>query len=173
MSARAIAAFELSRQLRGHVFWVVFAISCAMVLGSVGGDARRGGVHAGGVRNGAEAIVLTDAVWTLFFMFATAAFVADAVLRDELAGFGDVFASAPVRRAEYLYGRFAGAFAAVLLCFLSVPLGVVIGAEMPWVAPASVGPLHPGALLFAYWVLAVPNLLLSAALGFALATATR
>ena len=49
-----IAAFELRQQLRGHVFWVVTAISLAMVLGSVGVDALRVGVHPAGLRNGAD-----------------------------------------------------------------------------------------------------------------------
>lgn len=169
----AVARFELARQLRGHVFWVVFAISLGMVLGSVGVDALRVGVHPGGLRNGAEAIILTHLVWSLFFMFATAAFVANAVLRDTAVGFAPVFAATPVGRRNYLYGRFSGAFAAVLLCFLSVPVGMMAGAAMPWVSPRSVGPIHPEALAFAYLVMGVPNLLLSAAVGFALATITR
>ena len=170
---RAVAAFELGRQLRGHVFWVVAAISFGMVLGSVGVDQLRVGVHAGGLRNGAEAVVLTHGVWTLFFMFATAAFVADAVLRDASVGFAPIFAAAPIGRFAYLGGRFAGAFLAVLLCFASVPLGILAGAAMPWVAPASVGPPPVAALAWAYGVIALPNLLLSAAVGFALATLSR
>ena len=170
---RAVAAFELRRQLTGHVFWVVFAISTLMVTGSIGVDALRVGAHPAGLRNGAEAIVATYLTWSLFFMFATAAFVADAVLRDEHAGFAPVFAALPIRRASYLYGRFAGAFAAVLLCFVSVPLGIVIGAAMPWVDPVTVGPFRPSALAQAFVVMAIPNLLLSAAAGFALATWSR
>ena len=169
----AIARFELARQLRSHVLWVVAAISFAMVLGSVGVEQLRVGVSAGGLRNGAEAIVLTQGVWTLFFMFATAALIADAVLRDDLVGFAPIFASAPIRRVDYLGGRFAGAFAAVALCFLSVPAGILIGAGMPWVAAASVGPPRPAALAWAFAVIALPNLLLSASVGFALATVSR
>ena len=170
---RAIAAFELRRQLTGHVFWVVFAISTLMVTGSIGVDALRVGAHPAGLRNGAEAIVATNLTWSLFFMFATAAFVADAVLRDEQAGFAPVFAALPIPALAYLYGRFAGAFAAVLLCFVSVPIGIATGAAMPWVDPATVGLLRAGALVQAFVVMAAPNLLLSAAAGFALATWSR
>lgn len=169
----AVAGFELRQQLRGHVFWVVAAISTIMVLGSVGVDALRVGVSTGGLRNGAEAVIQTHLVWTLFFMFTTAAFVADSVLRDELTGFAPVVQALPLRRADLVLGRFAGAFAAVVLCFLSVPLALVVGPAMPWVAPESVGPVPAGALGFAFVVMAIPNLLLSASLGFALATAGR
>ena len=69
-----IASFELRQQLGGHVFWVVAAISIGMVLGSISVDALRVGVSVDGLRNGAEAVVQTHLVWTLFFMFTTAAF---------------------------------------------------------------------------------------------------
>ena len=170
---RTIAMFELRQQLTGHVFWVVFAISLAMVLGSVGVDALRVGLTSAGLRNGAEVIVQTHLVWTLFFMFTTAAFVADAVLRDELVGFAPVLDAMAVRRRHLVFGRFTGAFAAVLLCFASVPIGIVAGAAMPWVTPDTVGPIQSFAFAFAFGVMAVPNLLLSASLGFALATLGR
>ncbi len=168
-----IARFELRQQLSGHVFWVVFAISLIMVTGSVGVDALRVGVDSAGLRNGAEAIVLTHLVWTLFFMFTTAAFVADGVLRDELVGFAPILDALPVRRRDLVYGRFTGAFSAVILCFVSVPVGIVAGSAMPWVAAGTVGPTNGAAFAFAFFVMAVPNLLLSASLGFALATLGR
>ena len=169
----AVAGFELRQQLRGHVFWVVFAISMLMVLGSVSVDELRVGLPNEGLRNGAMAIVLTHLVWTLFFLFTSAAFVADAVLRDELTRFAPIIRAAPVGRGAYLFGRFGGAFAAVVLCFVSVPIGMVVGSLMPWVDPATVGPVLPDAYLFAFFVIAIPNLLLGSALGFALATLTR
>jgi len=170
---RRVALFELRQQLSGHVFWVVFAISAMMALGSVGIDALRVGTAVAGLRNGAAAIVQTHLVWSLFFMFTTAAFVADAVLRDELVGFAPIVRAAPVRWHELVYGRFAGAFAAVILCFAGVPLGILAGSAMPWVDGLSVGPIRPDAYLFAFLVMAVPNLLLSASLGFVLATLGR
>ncbi|PSJ43128.1 hypothetical protein C7I55_01710 [Sphingomonas deserti] len=165
--------FELRQQLSGHVFRVVFAISMAMVLGSVGIDALRVGVDPGGLRNGAEAIVQTHLLWTLFFMFTTAALVADAVLRDELVGFAPILRAAPVRWRDLVLGRFVGAFAAILLCFTSVPIGIVAGSAMPWVAAGSVGPADPESFAFAFCVMAIPNLLLSASVGFVLATLAR
>ena len=158
---RAVAAFELRQQLRSQVFWVVFAISAAMVLGSVGVDALRVGVSAGVLRNGVEAIVQTHLVWTLFFMFTTAALVADAVLRDDITGFAPVMQALPLRRRDYVLGRFAGAFLTVLLCYLSVPLAMLAGASMPWIDPVTVGPVRPLGYAFALGTMAVPNLLLS------------
>ncbi len=169
----AIARFELRQQLRSHVFWVVAAISLLMVFGSVSVDELRVGLSDGGMRNGARAVVETHLVWSLFFMFTTAAFVADAMLRDELTGFAPLIRATPTRRRDLVLGRFAGAFAAVLLCYLSVPLGLLVAGSGPWHDPATVGPIAWAAYPFALLAMAMPNLLLSAAVSFGLVTATR
>ena len=170
---RAIAVFEVRQQLRSHVFWIVAAISLLMVIGSVTVDELRVGLHTSGPRNGAEAVVETHLLWSLFFMFTTAALVGDAVLRDTTTGFDPLVQATPVRRRDVVLGRFLGALAAVLMCFVTVPLGLLLGSAAPWLSPASVGPTPWTAYPFALFVMAGPNLLLSAALGFGLATATR
>lgn len=170
---RQVAAFELRQQLRSHVFWVVFAISALMVFGSVTIEQIRIGPVHQGLRNSPLAIAQVHLIWTLFYMFTTTAFVADAVLRDDLSGFAPIIRTTAVRKLDYLLGRFAGAFAASVLCFLSVPLALMSSAWAPWLDPARLSPFEPGVYLFAFGVLALPNLLLSSAVFFALATITR
>lgn len=170
---RAIAAFEFRQQIRSHVFWVVAVISLLMVFGSVTVDELRVGLHVDGTRNGAEAIVETHLLWSLFFMFTTAALVGDAVLRDTTTGFAPLVQATPVRRRDVVLGRFLGALAAVAVCFVTVPLGLLLGGAAPWLSPASVGPTPWTAYPFALFVMAGPNLLLGAAFCFGLATATR
>ncbi|PAX08145.1 ABC transporter permease [Sphingomonas lenta] len=159
-----IAWFELRQQLRGRVFWIVFAVSALMVAGAEAIDALRVGLREVG---GAANVLRVHQVWTLFYLFTAAAFVADAVLRDEQSGMAGVVRATPVSRGGYVLQRFAGAFAAVLLCFLSVP-------ATSWAAGLVKGTGAPaGAYGFAFFGLAVPNLLLGCALCFGLATATR
>lgn len=159
-----IAWFELRQQLRGRVFWIVFAVSALMVAGAEAIDALRVGL---GEAAGAEAVVRVHQVWTLFYLFTAAAFVADAVLRDDLTGMAGVVNATAASRTGYLTGRFLGGFAAVVLCFFSVPAtlwasGLVKGVGAPL-----------GAYLFAFFGLALPNLAIGSALCFGLATATR
>ena len=156
-----IADFELRQQVRSHAFRVVFAISLAMVLGAFSVEALRVG-WIDGSPTGAAAVLQTHLLWSLFYLFTAAAFVGDAVLRDDLTGFAPMVRASPVRTLDYLLGRFLGGFAAVLLCFLSVPLALV-----------AAGASAPGPLLFAFLALALPNLFLASALFFGLATATR
>lgn len=170
---RAIFLFELRQHLRSPPFWIVAAISGLLVFGSIATERIRIGVPPGGLRNGPEAVLQVHGVWSLFFAFTAVAFVADAVLRDRDTGFAPVLASTGVRKAPYLIGRFAGAFAATLLCFLSVPFGVLAGGAAPWLGPELVGPPALDAIGFAFAAVALPNLFLLSAAVFALATTFR
>jgi hypothetical protein len=78
-----IAAFELRQQLRSHVFWIVFAISLLMVVGALSNEQLRVGI---GAERGGALVIRTHLIWSLFYMFTAAAFVADAVLRDDATG---------------------------------------------------------------------------------------
>ena len=96
-------------------------------------------------------------------------FVAGAVLRDFETGTYELFFSRPIRKADYLLGRFLAAFGVAVVAFLGVPLGMIVGSLMPWIDPIRLGPFMPQAYLYAILVLALPNLLLSAATFFTVA----
>jgi len=163
-----LAWHELRQHLGGRIFWIVFAVSVLMVTGSMAIDALRVGLADEGARTGAAAIVRMHLVWTLFFLFTAAAFVGEAAVRDEVSGFADLVRATTVNARRYALGRFVGAFAAVLLCFVSVPVAMVAGGA---VLGLGTGPVE--AHLFALFALAAPNLFLASALFFALASVTR
>jgi ABC-type transport system involved in multi-copper enzyme maturation permease subunit len=163
-----LAWHELRQQLGGRVFWIVFAVSVLMVAGAMAIDELRVGLSDEGARTGAAAIVRMNLVWTLFFLFTAAAFVGEAAVRDEVRGFAELVRATSVTARSYALGRFLGAFGAVLLCFLSVPAAMAAAGAL-----LGLGPGRPGAHLFAFSVLALPNLALASALFFALASVTR
>lgn len=168
-----IAAFEFRYQIKNPVFWVAAAIFFLMTFGSVTVDQIQIGGGGSIHKNSPFAIAQTHLIWTLFFMFVTTAFVSNVVVRDDETGFGGILRSTSITRFDYLYGRFAGALGAAFLAFLSVPLAIVIGSFMPWLDKETLGPLTLQPFLFGYFVLALPNILLTSALFFALATLTR
>ena len=163
-----MAWLELRQQVGGRVFWIVFAVSVLMVGGAMAIDELRVGLPAVGARTGVAAIVRTHLVWSLFFLFTAAALVGEAALRDRSSGFSEVVGATPVEPRRYALGRFAGALGALLLCFLSVPAAMAVGGL---ILGEGAGP--GASYLFACLALALPNLLLAAALFFALAQATR
>src|SRR5204863_7387576 len=73
----------------------------------------------------------------------------------------------------YLGARLLGAFAVVCVTFLGAALGFALAAYMPWSPEGAAGPFRLSAYLVAYLVIAVPNLFVTGAIFFAVATATR
>lgn len=167
-----LAWLELRQQLRGHVLWIVFSVSLLMVLGAAAIDALRLDAAAT-LGSGPGLIVRVHLIWTLFYLFTAAAFVADAVIRDDQTRFAPLVQATAVPRRTYVLARFAGACAALCLCFMSVPAALLTAPLLPGTDPAWAPPFSPGTYAFALLVLAIPNLLISAALFFALATASR
>ncbi len=169
----AIARFELRYQLRNPVFWAVAILFFLLTFGSVTVEqislGSGGNVH----KNAATAIARTHFIMSLFFMFVTTAFVANVVVRDDESGFGQMVRSTRVTKAAYLFARFLGAYAAAAIAFVVVPLAMWLGTLMPWVDPETLGPNRVGDYLYAYFLLGLPNLFLTAGIFFAVATMTR
>ncbi|MBX3480541.1 MAG: ABC transporter permease [Caulobacter sp.] len=168
-----IASFEFRYQIKNPVFWVASIIFFLLTFGSVVIDQIQIGGGGAIHKNAPFAIAQTHLIWTMFFMFVSTAFVANVIVRDDETGFGGILRSTSIRRFDYLYGRFTGAVLAAALAFLVVPLGIVIGSFMPWVDRETLGPLTLEPFLFSYFVIALPNILLTSALFFVLATTTR
>jgi aminopeptidase N len=168
-----IASFEFRYQLRQPAFWVIAIVFGLLAFGAVASDnvslGSGGNVH----KNAPFALAGAHIVFNVFFMLATTAIVANVVARDTQTGFGPMILSTRITKGAYLYGRFFGAFGAVALCYLSIALGTLIGAFMPWVDPETLGPLRLGDYAYAYAVFGLTGLFLTSALFFTLATVTR
>ena len=169
----AIARFELRYQLRNPVFWVVTILFFLLTFGSMTIDQIQIGSGGNVHKNAATALARVHITMSIFFMFVTTAFVANVVVRDDESGFGAIVRSTPVGKASYLLARFAGAFAAAAVAFLAVPVAMWLGSLMPWLDPETLGPNRPGDYLYAYALLALPNLFLTSCIFFAVATTTR
>lgn len=168
-----IARFELAYQFRNPVFWVVSVLFFLLPFGAmtteqiqIGGG---GNIH----KNAPVAVAQISQILTLFYMFVTTAFVANVIVRDDESGFGPMVRSTRVSRFDYLMGRFLGAFVAAAITFMVVPLAIWLGSLMPWVDAETLGANRLSDYAYAYFLLALPNLLLTAAIFFAVATMTR
>lgn len=168
-----IAAFELRYQFRNPVFWVVSILFFLLVFGSVTVEQIQIGSGGNVHKNGPYAIAQTHLIMSLFFMFVTTAFVANVIVRDDESGFGPMVRSTRVSKFDYLLARFVGAFLAAGVAFAAVPLAMWIGSFMPWVDSETLGPNRLADYAYAYFVLALPNVFLTSAIFFAVATMTR
>lgn len=167
-----LAWLEIAQQLRSPVPRIVAAISLLMVVGSALIDALRLDALSR-FGSGSELVMRVHLIWCLFYLFTAAALVGEAVTRDEQTGFAPLVRATPVRRAPYLLGRFVGASLAVMLCFLSVPIGLITARLVPGADPAWAATAPLSTYAIALLAIAIPNLLLASALFLALSTAAR
>ncbi|HEX8616694.1 MAG TPA: ABC transporter permease, partial [Thermoanaerobaculia bacterium] len=167
-----IARFEYRYLLRNPLLWLMAALTFTLFFVAISAGWELGS-EGGLLENAAYATLRNHLMISMIFMFVTTSFVANAVIRDDETGFGPIVRSTRITKADYIFGRFLGAFAVSASCMLLMPIAISLGAVMPWTDPADIGPIRLSHYLFAYFVLALPNLLVHSAVLFALATITR
>ncbi|HEY8972728.1 MAG TPA: hypothetical protein VIN75_00825, partial [Burkholderiaceae bacterium] len=168
-----IVKFEWRYQLRSPVFWVGCLIFFLLAFGATASDnvqiGSLGNVH----KNAPYAIVQALALLGVFSVFITVAMVANVVVRDDDTGFAPIIRTTSIDKASYLGGRFVGASAAAFVVLAMVPLGIWVGTLMPWQDVEKIGPFVAGHYLVGLFAFELPTLLITAALFFAVAIATR
>lgn len=167
-----VAGFELRYQLRNPIFWIAVMLFAALVFAAtIGpnsiGEGQR--VH----KNAPYKVAQLYLMLSVLYMFVSAAFVANAIVRDDETGFGPILRTTSISKTQYLFGRYVGAFLAAALGFLAIPAALWLGTLMPWVDPELFEPNHLSAYLMPFLCFALPDLFVPSALLFALAVMTR
>ncbi|CAH0177128.1 hypothetical protein SRABI118_01140 [Massilia sp. Bi118] len=171
---REFFSFELGTQLRQPLLWVCALIFGALAFGATTTDAIQVGGSIGNVNRNAPVVVAQLlGAFSLMSMFVVTIFIAGTVLRDSEVGISDMLFATPMKKRDYLVGRFSAGLVACLFIFAVIVIGMMIGPQMPWVDPQRVGPFPGHAYLWALGVLVVPNLFFIGALLMLLASTTR
>jgi hypothetical protein len=166
--------FDLRFQLKQPLLWVIALIFGALAFGAASSDAITVGGAVGNVnRNAATVIAQFLGVFSVLSMFVVTIFIAGAVLRDSEIGISDMLFATPMRKHDYLIGRFLAGLVACLLIFLLIILGLLAGPYMPWVDSARVGVFSFKPFVWGLLVFVIPNLLFIGALLMLLAATTR
>jgi ABC-type transport system involved in multi-copper enzyme maturation permease subunit len=170
----AIAKFELKYHLRAPLFYILTLVFFLLTFGAVTTDGVQLGGAIGNVhRNSPFVIMQFLLVMTIFGVLTTTAFVANAVHRDFELGTDALFFSSPIKKAQYLGGRFLGSFSVAVLVYIGVVGAIMIGGLMPWIEKERLGPFELWPYVYAMGVMVIPNLLLAGAIFFAVAALTR
>ena len=128
---------------------------------------------AGGHLNSPLGVATATSIVGMVGMLVTAALFGDAATRDLQTGMHPLVYSTPIPKAAYLGGRFLGALLVNAVLLIGVPLGQIIGAAMPYMDPQMFGPFRLDAYVQAYVLLLLPNLLLTGAILFTIASLRR
>jgi ABC-2 type transport system permease protein len=166
--------FELRQQLRAPLLWLMALMFGLFAFGASSSDAVVVGNAVGNVdRNAPTVIVRFLGMFTVLGLLVIVSFISGALLRDFELGTADLFFSSPMRKRDFLLGRFLAAVAACTVIYLVVAFGLMIGPTMPWVDPERLGPFSLAPYGWGFAVLVIPNLLFSGALLALLAVTTR
>jgi len=169
-----IAWFEIRYQIRQPLFWIAFVLYFFFTFMAITTDAVQIGGSIGSVnRNAPYVIMQILLVMTVLGTFLTTAFVSTSVHRDYETRADAIFFSLPLRKSDYLFGRFLGALVVALLVYMGVVAGVIVGSRMPWLEAERVGPFLATPYVYGTLAFVIPNLLIFGALFFAIATLTR
>jgi ABC-2 type transport system permease protein len=169
-----IFAFEFRYQLRQPLIWITSILFFVLVFFAITSDAVTIGGSIGAVHRNAPFVIMQMlAIMTVIGTFLTTAFVASSVHRDFELQTDQIFFSMPVRKSDYLLGRFGGSLLLAWCGYLSIVLGIVVGSLMPWLEAERVGPFQVGPYVFAMLAFVLPNLFITGAIFFSIATLTR
>ncbi len=174
----AIAGFEARQRLKLLSTWIYFFAFLAMAMlwvAAAGGAMRDISISFGGrvLINAPRQIALGTAVLGCLGVVVAAALVGRSVQQDFEYEMHHFFFSAPIRKYAYVFGRFLGALATLAVIYASIPLGNLLGALLPGIDPARLGPFSAAGYLGPYFTTLLPNLFIFGALFFMLAALSR
>jgi ABC-type transport system involved in multi-copper enzyme maturation permease subunit len=176
-----IAAFEIRKRrslLSTYVYFGLFLAIAFLTTIAAGGAFQGTAMIVGGsggktMVNSPFVIFEMTSLLSYFGLLVTSAIMGNAVYQDFHDRTYMFFFTAPIRKFDYLLGRFLGAALVLTGIFASIALGSWLGSLMPFVDRADFGPNRLSAYLQPYWLIVLPNLIITGALFFGLAALVR
>jgi ABC-2 type transport system permease protein len=169
-----IARFEMNFHRRQYLFYVLSGVFFLLsFLGTTTEGVQIGGNFSNVNINSPFAILIQLSTLSVITLLGAIAFSASGVIRDQELKMAELFLSTPVRKFEYVYGRFFGSFVFAAGIYLAAALGILIGEFMPWLDQERIGAFNLSAYLYSIWLVGLPNLFICSSILFCIATATR
>lgn len=169
-----IAWFEIRYWLRSWMLWIFGLVMAALFFGAVSTDhVQVGEALSNTYRNAPYVIQNFYAMAGLLTLLMVTAFVNSAATRDFSHNTYQIVFTTPLRRRDFLLGRFFGATAVSILPMLGVSIGILLAKYMPWVEPERWEAVIWSAHLKSILVFALPNTFFMAAIIFTIAVLVR
>jgi len=169
----------MGRRLRAistYVYFLLFGALAFLTMMAAGGGLPGASFNFEGEKvfvNSPYVVTMLISLLGCFGLLVTAAVAGRAGYQDFDYQAEPFFFTAPIRKAEYLGGRFLAAITVLTAIYSSMGLGFYAATWLPALDRAKVGPNHPMTYVMPYLTSVIPNLLLMGALFFSLAALTR
>ena len=171
MRLREIYRYELEYRRRSASTWIyvgiLFLIAMWMFLATADEDSAA-------YINSTVRLAGNSIIPGMFGMLITAALFGDAALRDVEVGMDPLLFTSPLRKSEYLGGRFLAGLTVNAILLVAIPLGQLAAtALVASFGTETVGPFRVVAYLQPFLLFSLPNLVVVGAILFTIAILAR
>lgn len=101
-----------------------------------------------------------------FFLFLLPAIIGATLYKDYKHQVHSILYSFPMKKADYLFGKFLSAFTIVVLINTSCGLAILLAEHLPGLDPKKLGEFNFGGYLQSYLAFTIPNMLMYGAIVF-------
>jgi ABC-2 type transport system permease protein len=169
-----IIQFELRYWLRQPIVYIFFFINALLIFGATSSEDITIGSSIGNVHKNAPYVVENFyAIYAILALLMVTAFINSAAARDFSEKTYQIIFTRPIKKIDFLAGRYIGASIIAMLPFLGISFGNIIGAEMPWLDPERTGDTIWMGHVWGFLVFTVTNTLFTGAVIFSIAALTR
>lgn len=169
-----IIKFELRYWLRQPMVYIFLFINALMIFGASSSDQIIIGAASGNVfKNAPFQVEFFYSVMSILSLLMITAFLNSAAARDFSEKTSQLLFTTPIKKFDFLIGRFIGATIIALIPFLGVSIGNIIGVMMPYLDSAKVGPTVWHGHINGFLVFALPNIFFAGSIIFCIAALTK
>src|SRR5476649_2710436 len=173
----SIAYFGARQRLKLLSTWVYFAgffLLALLWMAAAGGFFKGASISFGSqFINSPRSLMFSNCFIGSIGVVVMAAMMGRSVQQDFEYDMQHFFFSAPIKKHQYMFGRYAGAYVTLAIVFLSIPLGAWLGTYVPGIDADRVGHVSALAYLIPYCCSILPNIFIFGAIFFVLAALTR
>ena len=128
-----VIRFELKYRLRRPATYIYFVILFLIAFLAVTTDMVRAGGSGGKLMENAPTVIMTIMLFAMFLgTFIASAIMGVPVLRDFEHSTASMIFSTPLKKPQYLAGRFIGSFIILTLITSGILWGMMMGHAVPW-----------------------------------------
>lgn len=162
--------FEIKYWVKQPMTWIFLLIYAIFVFAALVSDAvQLGGGNGNTHKNAPLAIQSMFAFLSLIGVVMNTSFFNATATRDYTYGMDQIIFSSPIRKFDFFFGKFLGAFVAALIPYLGITLAALVAPYWPGVDPLRFGPFVGGAHRYGFLLFGFFNTLFGGALIYSFA----
>lgn len=163
-----IFRFELWYRSKRPATYIYFLILFLVGFGAMAWDGLTVGGGTGLVKDNAPIVIarMMIILTAIPGFFLSSAIMGVPILRDFEHNTASMVFTSPIKKGDYLFGRFLGSFVALVFVFLGLMFGIMMGSVMPWLDAERMLPFNASHFTQPFLLFVLPNLFITGAIFF-------